>query len=84
MRKDGLEPLATEDVSFAVSGPAAIAGVCSGSRTDLGSFQASSRKLFGGQAQVIVRPTGSKGRVQVSASAPGLAGAEAVIEVGPG
>ncbi|MDV6330895.1 beta-galactosidase GalA [Asticcacaulis sp. 201] len=69
-------PLPTADnlIQFAVSGPARIAGVGNGNPTSLEADQASSRHLFNGLAQAVVRArrAASPAPVVITASTDGL------------
>jgi beta-galactosidase len=66
-------------VSFRISGNGEIAGVGSGSPTDMSSFQQPRKKSWQGKCLAIVRPKGAPGKIVLTATAEGLK--EAVIEI---
>jgi beta-galactosidase len=65
-------PNADPEISFTISGPGAIAGVCNGDIASEEMYQGSRRKLFHGKALVIVRTTRTAGTIQLTATGPGL------------
>lgn len=71
-------PLADDRVAIAVAGAGDLCAVGNGDPTSLESFQSPNVKLFYGKAMLIVRTReGESGEIHVTASAPGLKGAEA-------
>jgi len=67
-------------VNFSISGKGEIAGVGSGSPTDLSSFQQPRKKVWHGKCLAIVRPTGNEaGVITLSATAEGLQGSTIAI-----
>lgn len=66
-------------VNFEIKGNGEIAGVGSGSPTDMSSFQQAYKKSWQGRCLAIVRPKGKAGKIILTARAEGLK--EAVIEV---
>jgi len=80
--KDGRPVPRTHDrITFGVSGPAEVVATDNGDATDLTSFQSPQRKAFNGLALAIVRTrAGAAGKVTLTASADGLAGAQVVLE----
>ncbi|OFY63239.1 MAG: hypothetical protein A2V64_00020 [Bacteroidetes bacterium RBG_13_43_22] len=66
-------------VNFEISGNGEIAGVGSGSPTDMSSFQQPRKKTWQGRCLVIVRPKGEAGKILLTARAEGLK--EAVAEI---
>ena len=71
--KDGIEiPRANNLVSFKITGPGTIAAVDSGDNSSHEPFQATSRHAFLGECVAYVKANGSKGRITLKASAPGL------------
>ncbi len=74
-------PYADNNIRFTLSGPGFIAGVDNGDPTSHQSFKANQRKAFHGLALAIIQNTGVKGKINVSAAAPGLAGSALVLEV---
>jgi beta-galactosidase len=78
--KDGnIQPNADQLVTFAVDGPAKIAGVASGDYSQPQAYQGNQRQLFHGRAQVVIRSTHDAGTAQVRATADGLTAAGAQI-----
>ena len=80
--KDGRPVPRTHDrITFGVSGPGEIVATDNGDATDLTSFQSPQRKAFNGLALAIVRTrAGAPGKVTLTASADGLAGAQVVLD----
>jgi beta-galactosidase len=66
-------------VNFEISGNGEIAGVGSGSPTDMSSFQQPHKKTWQGKCLAIVRPRGEAGKIVLTARAEGLR--EAVAEI---
>lgn len=81
--KDGLVvPRAANRLSFAVTGPGEIIATDNGDPTSFESFQAPARKALNGKCLVIVRgQKGRVGRVEVTATAEGLASGRATFAV---
>ncbi|GAH67954.1 unnamed protein product, partial [marine sediment metagenome] len=59
-------------VSFEISGNGEIAGVGSGSPTDMSSFQQPHKKTWQGRCLVIVRPEVTPGNIKITAKSEGL------------
>jgi beta-galactosidase len=59
-------------VDFEISGNGEIAGVGSGSPTDLSSFQQPRKRTWHGKCLAIVRPNGPAGKISLTARAEGL------------
>lgn len=74
-------PLDDDLVSFTLSGPGRIAGVGNGNPQSMDSFQASQVKLFYGKAMLILQSGDSRGALNISATAKGLAKGSATIQV---
>lgn len=75
-------PRAADRISFAVSGPGEIIATDNGDPTSFESFQAPARKAFNGKCLVIVRgQKGQAGKLELTATAPGLASAKLSISV---
>jgi lysophospholipase L1-like esterase len=66
-------------ISFKIAGPGLIAAVDNGDNSSHEPFQGSERHAFQGRSVAIVRARASSGRITVSASAVGLAGASVII-----
>ena len=77
--KDGVPcPLADNQVSFSIDGPAEIAAVGNGNPMSFEPFQAHERKLFHGKAMLIlVTKEGGVGPIRIRAASDGLADGEA-------
>jgi beta-galactosidase len=82
--KDGnFCPMADNEVTFKLDGPAKIAGVDNGNAATVESFQADHRRAFNGLALLIVRSeAGKTGRVKITATADGLKAAETIVSTG--
>jgi len=65
-------PTAGNEVSFAVSGAARIAGVGNGDPSDHEPDKASQRHAFNGHCLAVVQSNGSAGAITLTASSPGL------------
>jgi beta-galactosidase len=77
-------PLAMNDVSFSLDGPATIAGVGNGDHHFPAEFTASHVALFYGKAMLIVRPgEGRGGAIHVTAASEGLKKAQCLIKAEP-
>jgi len=59
-------------VNFEISGNGQLAGVGSGSPTDMSSFQQPRKKSWRGRCLVILRPQGEPGKILLAARAEGL------------
>jgi len=66
------QPVADQEVQFAITGPGAIAAVGNGDGQDAASYQGDRRKLFQGRALVVVRSSKHGGPIHLTATAPGL------------
>jgi len=60
------------EINYTISGNGEIVGVGNGNTEDLSSFQQPNKKVFQGKGQVIIRPKGSSGKIELKASAKGL------------
>jgi beta-galactosidase len=77
-----LVPSAKDLLTVSVAGAGALAAFDNGSVTDHTPFASPSRAAWGGKAVAFVRGGGA-GRITVTASAPGLKPASAVLQAGP-
>jgi beta-galactosidase len=77
-----LVPGAGDLITFQLKGPGIIAAVDSGDNASHEPFQAVSRRAFQGRCFAILRANAPSGRIEVSASAPGLAATPITIETG--
>jgi beta-galactosidase len=75
-------PGASDLVSFKLFGPGVIAAVDSGDNSSAEPFQASSRRAYQGRCYAMIKTRAMRGKISVSASAPGLKEASIVIEAG--
>jgi beta-galactosidase len=78
--KDGTPcPLADNEVTFVIDGPAKIAGVGNGNPMSFEPFQANKRKLFNGKATLILRTIeGKTGEIRIHATSARLTAGEAI------
>ena len=77
------QPNAEQLIHFSISGPGVIAGVDNGSDRSEERHQADQRSVWQGRALVVIRATKAGGRIQLTASSPGLADATAMIQSRP-
>jgi beta-galactosidase len=73
-------PAASDLVSFKITGPGFIAAVDSGDNSNVEPFQTSERRAYQGRCYAMIKAKAVRGRIIVSASAPGVAGASVSIE----
>jgi len=74
-------PTAGSLVHFSLQGNGTIAGTDNGWETDLASFQSKDRKAFNGLCLAVLRNSGVKGKIQLTATAEGLKPATVTINV---
>lgn len=67
------------EINYKLSGNATLAGVGSGSATDMSSFQQPKKKVFQGKGLAIIRSNGAAGKIVLKAEAEGLAGSSIEI-----
>jgi beta-galactosidase len=72
-------PNAEDLVTFAITGPGEIVAVDNGDNSSHEPFQAKERHAYGGQCFAIVRATGAKGPITLTASAPDRTSASITI-----
>lgn len=72
-------PLADNEITFSLSGPAKLIGVDNGDPTSHASYQGNTRALFNGMALALVQTTAESGLVRLTARAPGLS--DATVEI---
>ena len=72
-------PLAGNEITFGLSGPAKLIGLDNGDPASHASYQGNTRELFNGMALALVQTTKESGLVRLTARAKGLA--EASIEM---
>jgi beta-galactosidase len=65
-------PLADNEVAFQIQGEGKIIGVDNGDPGSHEDFKGSRRKAFGGLCLAIVQSTAKPGRIQLTATSPGL------------
>ena len=73
-------PRADDLISFKISGPGVIACVDSGDTVSHESFQASERRAFQGGCVAFVKAGAAAGKINLTASAPGLAAGATTIQ----
>jgi beta-galactosidase len=76
-------PDSTTVIHFAATGPASIVAVDNGNMMDHDPFQATQRKTYLGNAEALVRATGSSGKVTVTATADGVPSATLTLTAAP-
>jgi len=74
-------PNARDVISFALDGPGVIAAVDNGDNLSTELFQASQRRAYQGRCVAFVKATATRGRISVTASAPGLEAGKISLEV---
>ena len=72
-------PTASNLVSFSIAGPGAMVGVDNGNASSTEAYKGTMRQAFNGKCLAIVRSTGLPGRIQLIASAIGLAPGSVMI-----
>jgi beta-galactosidase len=79
--KEGrLQPNANQNITFALTGPGTIAGVGNANLKSEEPYQGNERRVFHGQAQVVIRSTKQPGTIELKARADGLAPATISIQ----
>jgi beta-galactosidase len=73
-------PGAGDLITFKVTGPGTIAAVDSGNNSSGEPFQASEHRAYQGRCFAMLKAKDSRGRITLSASAPGLAGSSITID----
>jgi beta-galactosidase len=73
-------PTASDLITFKAAGPGRVVAVDSGDNASHEPFQASQRRAHQGRCFAVLKADKSKGRITVTASAPGLAGGTATVE----
>jgi beta-galactosidase len=77
-------PSASDLISFVVDGPGRVVAVDSGDNASHEPFQSTQRRAYQGRCQAIVKSNAPRGRITVTASAPGLiATSITIIAVAP-
>jgi beta-galactosidase len=76
-----LIPTAADLITFKLTGPGVIAAVDSGNNASHEPFPASERKAYQGRCFAMIKASGTKGRITLSASALGLKGSSISILV---
>jgi beta-galactosidase len=74
-------PTANNLVRFFIRGQGTIAGTDNGCETDLASFQTKDRKAFNGLCLAVLRNSGAKGNIQLTATSEGLKPATVTVTV---
>jgi beta-galactosidase len=78
-----LVPGATDEITFAVTGPGALIAVDNGNPQSHEPYQGTRRRAFLSRCLALVRATSDTGRVTITASAPGLASGTASFDARP-
>jgi beta-galactosidase len=76
-------PDSTTVIHFSASGSVSIVAVDNGNMMDHDPFQATQRKTYLGNAEALVRATGSSGKVTVTATADGVPPATLTLTTAP-
>ena len=76
-------PTASQLITFKISGPGVIAAVDNGDNSSLEPFQAGERRALQGSCVAFVKASAPAGQIQLTASAPGLAGGSIAIQAAP-
>ncbi|WP_348269867.1 glycoside hydrolase family 2 TIM barrel-domain containing protein [Edaphobacter paludis] len=74
-----VQPNATSEVKFSLSGPGSILAVGNGDGRSKESYQGDHRSLFHGRALVVVRASGTPGSIRLLATAPDLGESQVTI-----
>jgi beta-galactosidase len=74
-------PSASDLITFNVTGAGRVVAVDSGDNTSHEPFQATQRRAFQGRCFALLKADKPRGRVTVTASAPGLAGGTVTVEI---
>jgi beta-galactosidase len=77
------QPLADDEITFAIDGPGTIAAVDNADVTSHEAFQANHRHAYHGRCVAIVRATAPSGTITLTASCSGLTNGTATIEAKP-
>lgn len=77
-------PDAANDVQFTVKGEGALTAVDNGSETSMESFRATHRKAFNGLCLAVLKASKKAGKLQLTATSPGLKQASITINVANG
>jgi beta-galactosidase len=76
-----LVPFADNRVRVSLEGAGILIAFGNGDPRNIGSVQEPTQKLWRGQAQVIVRSNGARGRISINAESDGLKSARTMIDV---
>ncbi len=74
-----VQPNSKNSLQFSIEGPGVIAGVDNADPKDPDPYFATTRKAWHGRALVVVKSGKKAGRIKLTASSPGLAGATVII-----
>jgi beta-galactosidase len=74
---------ATDNITFTIAGPGAVAAVDNGNNWSHEPFHATQRALFDGQCFALIKATAPAGQITITASAPGLTAATATLAAAP-
>jgi beta-galactosidase len=76
-------PSASDLITFKATGPGRVVAVDSGDNASHEPFQASQRRAYQGRCFALLKADAPRGRVNVTASAPGLAPGTVSVEAAP-
>ena len=82
--KGQLQPNASAEVQFTISGPGTVIAVGNGDGASKEMYQGDHRALFSGRALVVIRTSRTPGAIRLSASAPGMRASEITISTEAG
>ena len=74
-----LVPVADNEVCFAIHGEGKIIGVDNGNPLSHEDFKSNRRQAFNGLCLIIVQATATPGRIQLTATSPGLRSSSVTI-----
>jgi beta-galactosidase len=78
--KGRIVPYASDEITFSVVGPAAVAGVGNGDPSSHEPDRASRRRAFHGLALAVIQATDRPGKIELTAAAPGLKSASIALQ----
>ena len=82
--KGRVVPTASNEVTFSVQGAGVIGGVGNGDPSDHNPDKADRRKAFNGLCMALIQSNGTKGRIVLRATSPGLAGMTLTLDASGG
>ena len=76
-------PSASDLINFKAAGPGRVVAVDSGDNASHEPFQASQRRAYQGRCFALLKADAARGRISVTAAAPGLAPGSVTVEAAP-